>query len=113
MKVQYTTANGRMVFDLDVKDHKDAFTQLNMVQEVFEETTCGKCNSDQIKFRHRQTQKDKKTYDYYEMICEKCRARLSYGCHQEGGTLFPKRKDEDGNYDKQSRGWVKWVPNNE
>ena len=45
--------------------------------------------------------------DYYEMRCLSCGAALSYGQHKKGGTLFPKRKDENGNW-LDNGGWQKW-----
>ena len=46
--------------------------------------------------------------DFYEMACNKCGAKLAYGQHKTGGGLFPKRKKEDGSYDREHRGWYKW-----
>jgi hypothetical protein len=42
----------------------------------------------------------------------KCGARLSFGVHKKGGGLFPKRKDNEGNW-LSDNGWVKWNPKTE
>ena len=36
-----------------------------------------------------------------------CREIISYGQHKKGDTLFPKRKDEAGNW-LENNGWYKW-----
>lgn len=88
--------------------HQDIFRRLSQLQEVFSEESCGCCGSTLTRYRHRQTPDpkpgSKKVFDYYERVCQKigCRARLAYGQHGSGETLFPKRKDSDGN----------WLPNN-
>ena len=38
-----------------------------------------------------------------------CGAVLGFGQHKKGGTLFPKRKDADGNW-LENRGWYKYKP---
>ena len=47
--------------------------------------------------------------DYYELRCNDCGAVLAFGQHKKGGTLFPKRKDDEGNY-LPNKGWHKWSP---
>jgi formate dehydrogenase assembly factor FdhD len=105
MKVNYTTASGRLSVELEGKTQKDIFSGLASFQEVFEETSCGKCRSESIKYMVRTVDK----YTYYELRCNDCRAKLIFGQHTENGTLFPKRKDEEGNWNG-SNGWVKWNP---
>ena len=36
-----------------------------------------------------------------------CGATLAFGQHKKGGTLLPKRKDENGNW-LENGGWHKW-----
>lgn len=93
---------GNLVFELDASDEKVLFEKLGHIQEVFDQS-CGKCKSDNIKFVVRNVDDNK----YYDCRCNDCFARLSYGCHKKGGTLFPKRKDDDGNY-LADNGWLKW-----
>jgi hypothetical protein len=49
---------------------------------------------------------------YYELWCQNpdCRAKLGFGQHKTGDTLFPKRKDKEGNW-LSDNGWVVYVPN--
>lgn len=89
---------------------KEAFKRLASAQEVFDgDDTCGMCNSADVRFRVREVTKANKTFDYYELVCGKCFARLSFGQSQDTVSLFPKRKDGDGNW-LPNRGWSKYVP---
>ena len=112
MEVTYRTKNNRLSFKLDAADQKGVFEQLASVQDVFEAASvCGCCGSDNIRFRVRRSKDStgKKDLKYYELRCMACYAQLSFGQHQIGDTLFPKRKNEDGSYmDKD--GWFKYQP---
>ena len=87
---------------------KCVFQQLANFQEIFAETTCGKCESENIRFQVRNVDDN----FYYELRCADCGSRLSFGSHKKGGGLFPKRKDSEGNW-LPDRGWVKWNPKTE
>jgi len=93
---------GGLLFELDVKSERDLFEQVAHIQEVFDHV-CGKCDSANVKLVVREVNDDK----YYEMRCRDCGARLSFGCHKKGETLFPKRKAEDGSW-LPDNGWTKW-----
>jgi DNA-directed RNA polymerase subunit RPC12/RpoP len=108
MKISYTTKNGKIKAEFDSESPKDLFSEINKFQEVFEEDTCGKCGSEDIKYIVRNIDDNQ----YYELRCNKCSARLSFGVNKKGGGLFPKRKDNDGNWLPDS-GWVKWNPKTE
>ena len=69
-------------------------------REVFRETTCGLCGSEQVAPSHRVA----KGYDFYSMDCLGCGATLSFGQTREGERLFPKRRDKEGNEVGKS-GW--------
>lgn len=99
----------------------EAETQIGLFEEwaafaeVFGEKQCGLCGSTDIGPSVRTVSKDKKDYVYHEMACRnpQCRARLSYGQHMEGDTLFPKRRlDASGRPDMatgeygEHRGWT-------
>lgn len=90
-------------------NQKQIFEKVAQYQEVFgpRSTKCGKCGSENVVFRVRTVEKDRKTYNYYEAVCTDCGARLSFGVHQTGDTLFPKRKDDAGNW-LPNNGWVKF-----
>ena len=107
MKVTYQTRNGRLSVQLEGDSQKDIFGEISKFQEVFEEDTCGKCGSDNIKFVVRNIDDNL----YHELRCEGCKAKLAFGSHKKGGGLFPKRKDGDNWL--PDRGWVKWNPKTE
>lgn len=105
MKLTYTTPNGRLSVQLEADDHRAVFSDLATFQEVFQEDECGKCGSTDVRFVVREVDGNK----YHEIHCQKheCRARLAFGQHKQGGTLFPRRKDGDGNW-LPDRGWTRW-----
>lgn len=96
---------GNLTFEIEVKDEKDAIAKIGELQNVFTHTTCGVCGSTETRYVH--TQND--GYNFYEIRCtaKGCYARLKFGQKKEGGTLFPKLKDEDGSY-KPNGGWERW-----
>ena len=101
--------NDRMVITVEGKDQRDLFEQLASLQEVFGDSKCGACGKSNLKFVVRDVEKDGEENRYYEMRCADCGARLTYGCHKKGNSLFPKRKDADGKFSK-TNGWSKYVP---
>lgn len=105
MKVVYTTTDSRMSVEVEGKDNKDVFAQLALFQEVYEHRVCGACESSRIRFSVREVQGN----TYYELVCMDCGARLSFGQKKADGSLFPKRKDKEGNW-LPNGGWVKWQP---
>ena len=102
MQLQCTMPNGIMV-TVEGKDQKEIFEQLSEMQEVFGQSKCGKCGKEHLKFQVREVEGNK----FYEQICLGCFARLGFGSHKKGNSLFPKRKDNEGNYLPDS-GWMKW-----
>ena len=107
MNVKYTTPNKRLEVEIESNAPKEAFKELALFQEVFGETNCGSCQSEDIVFQVRTVDGN----DYYEMFCKSCFAKLAFGQHKVGGGLFPKRKLDNGSFDKESKGWKKWQPN--
>jgi hypothetical protein len=103
MRVNYTTKSGRISVELDGDTQREIFSQLSSFQEVFDETVCGKCGSDDVRFVVRNVDDNL----YYELKCNECGAKLAFGVMKKGGGLFPKRKDKEGNW-LPSRGWVKY-----
>lgn len=91
------------------------FDEISKNTEVFGIDECGKCKGHDIRYVTREVVKEEKgkskTYTYRELRCQNkdCKARLAFGQHQEGSTLFPKRKNEDGSWMKDE-GWEVWVP---
>jgi len=103
MKVRFTTNSGRMTAEFDVDTQTDLFEQLAFFQEIFGEEQCGKCGSENLKFQVRKVEDNL----YYELRCADCGAKLAFGTMKQGGRLFPRRKDKEGNW-LPDRGWVKW-----
>ena len=109
MKILYTTKNVRMTVELEGKTQTDLFEQLWRFQEVFENTTCTRngVSSDDVRFIVREVDGNK----YYELRCVDTRdavrgATLAFGLHKHGGTMFPKRKEEN------EKGEEVYLPNN-
>ena len=101
MKINYR--NEKISVEIEGETQRELFSQLAAFQEVFDETVCGKCGSNNVKFVVRQVEDN----DYYEIRCKDCNAKLAFGALKKGGGLFPKRKDSDGNW-LPDMGWTKW-----
>lgn len=108
MEITYTTNDGRMTVKVDGEDQKSIVEQLSVFSEVFEEKECGKCKGHDLRFKVRKVVDGKKTHSYYERACGDCGAKLHYGQHSEGGTLFPKRYDTEAKQPIGKNGWVKF-----
>jgi DNA-directed RNA polymerase subunit RPC12/RpoP len=103
MKVTYQS--GKLSVELECDSQTDLFKELSSFQEVFGENACGKCGSDNLRFVVRENDGNA----YYEIRCLDCGAKLAFGVNKKGGTLFPRRKDSDGNW-LPDKGWTKWNP---
>lgn len=102
MKLNYKV-NSKLSFEIEAEGQKEIFKELSSLQEIFGEENCDLCKSENLKFSVRNVDSN----DYYELRCLDCGATLSFGQHKKGGTLFPKRKDENNNWLKH-KGWYKW-----
>ena len=100
MKLNYKLGNLSVEFECDTP--KEVFNQLSVFQEVFGETKCGKCGSENLRFVVRENDGN----EYYEIRCMDCGAKLAFGANKKGGGLFPRRKDADGNW-LPDKGWTK------
>ena len=108
--------NDKLTLKLEIRDAKGLFEELGPLQEILGSCTCGKCKGTNIRFLHRKVDK----FDYYELQCESCGAKLSIGQDQESKTLFPRRYEQDPADKKKplmkdgkkvwlpNNGWVKW-----
>jgi hypothetical protein len=103
MKLKYKV-NEKLEFELEGNGQKEVFKELSTIQEIFAEDACGVCNKKDIRYIVRNVDGN----DFYELRCIDCGAVLAFGQHKKGGTLFPKRKDENNNY-LPNRGWHKWT----
>lgn len=103
MKVQLKVAP-KVIVEAESEKQTEIFEQLHSLQEVFGQSRCGKCgNEDSFKYVVREVDDNK----FYELRCEKCRAKITFGAHKRGNTLFPKRKDDEGEY-LPDNGWLRW-----
>jgi hypothetical protein len=104
MKAHFRSKNGRLVVEVEGATIKDLFVQLANIQDIFEaEEECGLCGSNSIRMVTRENDGNK----YHELRCLDCGAQFSFGQRKQGGDLFPRRKDKDGNW-LSDRGWSKY-----
>jgi hypothetical protein len=103
MKVKYKVGD-RLEFELEGAGQKELFKELASIQEIFGEESCGLCGSKNLRFVVRNVEGN----DYFELRCNDCGAILAFGQHKKGGTLFPRRKDDNNNW-LPNRGWHKWT----
>lgn len=113
MEIQYRSMSGRLFIKVEGANQKEVFEKLASAQEVFEaDDKCGCCGKPNIRFRVRHVAKGNKNFDYFEMSCMDCYARLAFGQSTDTISLFPKRKDESGGY-LPNHGWAKYQPKND
>lgn len=93
----------RIEIEVEGKDSKEVFTQLAAATEIFGNTVCGNCDSQ----RTIPIVRENAGNTFYEMRCLDCGAVLGFGQKREGGSLFPKKRDKDGNW-LSGNGWVKY-----
>lgn len=104
MKLNYKVSN-KLSFELEGEGQKEIFKELSAIQEIFGEESCGLCKSHNLRYVVRNIDDN----DYYELRCADCGAILAFGQHKKGGTLFPRRKDDNGKW-LPNRGWHKYTP---
>lgn len=104
MKLNYKVSN-KLSFELEGEGQKEIFKELSAIQEIFGEESCGLCKSHNLRYVVRNVDDN----DYYELRCADCGAILAFGQHKKGGTLFPRRKDDNGKW-LPNRGWHKYTP---
>lgn len=112
MKARIQSSNRQLTLEVEGATQKDLFAELASAQEVFDVGECGACHGEArlgTRFQVRVVMKGTKRYDFFEHVCRdpKCRARFSMGQSTSGDTLFPKRKDNEGNW-LPNGGWVKY-----
>lgn len=106
MKAHYRAFGGRLMLEVEGATIKDLFAQIGPIAEVLDaDQKCGACESPSIYPRAREAQ----GFTFYELCCGHCGARLSFGQHKAGDTLFAKRNDERGN-PLPGRGWAVYIP---
>lgn len=103
MKVRYKTDG--MEIEVEGKDTTACFDELARAAEVFGQNRCGACDNTDIRLVTREA----KGFTFREAFCCECKAALAFGVKKADGSLFPRRKDEDGNW-LENNGWVMYRP---
>ncbi len=103
MKVTYKT--GKFTVEAEGSS-TEVFEQLASFDSVFGNCVNKANGSENIGFRHREVDGN----HYYEMYDKDSFHTLKFGKTKKDGSLFPRRKDTDGNYFPDG-GWVKYDPN--
>lgn len=101
MKLTYTTASGRLQFELETTGGKQAFEIVAAIQELFEEPHCGCCKSKDIHCNVREFNGNK----YFKMQCMACNAQLDFGQNKDGRGLFVKKWDKESRAPMPNGGW--------
>ena len=103
MKVTYKT--GKFTVEAEGSS-TEVFEQLASFDSVFGNCVNKANGSENIGFRHREVDGN----HYYEMYDKDSFHTLKFGKTKKDGSLFPRRKDTDGNW-LSDGGWVKYDPN--
>ena len=103
MKVKYTTGK----FQVEAEGSTtEIFKQLAAFDSVFGNCKNKANDSENIGFRHRIVDEN----DYFEMFDKDTGHVLKFGRTKKDGSLFPRRKDPEGNW-LDNNGWIKCDPN--
>ncbi len=100
MKMTYRSQNGRLQFEADIQNAKQAFELMGKIQEIFEEPACGCCKSESIRCSTREHDSNM----FYNLVCNQCGAQLDIGQRKDGKGMWLKRTDKDGNR-LENQGW--------
>lgn len=105
MQVTYQSKNGlTATFE---GEEKEVFKGLAHFQEIFDHVcVVGKETATDVKFVVR-TVDDVEYYELRVVSGPLKGYKFEFGQNKKGGTLFPKRKDKDGNW-LENNGWTKW-----
>lgn len=115
MKANFVTKNRQLTFQIEGASPKAVWEELADIEEIFDtEHTCGLCGSTDLKHVRREVQGN----DFFELRCNgtkpengnRCGARFDFGQSKDKVTLFPKRKDKDGNW-MPNGGWYRYSAN--
>ena len=103
MKVTYKT--GKFTVEAEGSS-TEVFEQLASFDSVFGNCVNKANGSENIGFRHREVDGN----HYYELYDKDTFHVLKFGKTKKDGSLFPRRKDADGNW-LPDGGWAKFDPN--
>lgn len=119
MKVSYVTADGRLRFDFEASNDKEAFRQLAHLQELHEDEPAARVNGERktgglVKYRVRKAKytdekgKEKEAEYFEKMVVSGPLLwyKKSFGVLDDGSdNLFPKRQQEAENLVLGENGW--------
>jgi hypothetical protein len=96
----------RCTVQVEAETQVGLFEQWAAAVEVFGEHCCGLCHNENIVPVVRTVVCGKQEYQFHELQCQNagCRARLSYGVHLGGETLFPHRRLDAGGRPDRAEG---------
>lgn len=101
--MRITRKTDGMDITVEGDDIKVCFDQLSSAMEIFGEVRCGACDCTDVRFATREA----KGFTFREAQCRECGCSLSFGVKKSDGSLYPRRKDENGNW-LENHGWVKF-----
>lgn len=110
MKATVTVSSGLVVNDVEAENTKALFEKIASIYEVFGDTKCGHCKSQNVFPMVRKVEDN----NFYEMTCGDCHYKLSYGHAKDGSGMYPKRyvTDAKGKAKKDKNGKTEYLPDN-
>ena len=105
MELTFTNTTGKLTLKTEAPTPIAAFETIAMFGDVFDETKCGVCGSEHIRFDVRRP----KTFVYYNLVCRDCGCRLDVSQHRDKVNLYIDRKDAN-DQPKHNAGWYKYTP---
>lgn len=103
MKVTYRLPKVEVEVDGDCT--RDCFDKIATAVEIFSNSKCGACDSDNVVPVVRENGGN----HFREMKCIDCGCSLGFGQRRQDGEMYPRRKDREGAW-LENRGWTKWQP---
>lgn len=102
---------GNVTFEAEGVTTKEVFKELAVFQEIFQHANGPDGQGARLVVRTVTDPKNpKKEYEYFEMrSVTNPKLRLDFGQKNDGGDLFPKRKDSEGNW-YPNDGWHEYKP---
>ena len=94
-----------LIVEIEANKIEDGFEKLSEAEEIFGNSVCGACGSEDVYPVTREIDGNK----YHEIQCRQCDHKLSFGKLRDGSGLFPKRKDADNNK-LENNGWHIYKP---
>lgn len=105
---------GNTLHDITYDNDKELFHAIARLNDIFGHTNCGKCDSENIKYQVRKAHSKAKNKDffYYELVCNDCSCKFSFGSLEDAKNLYPKTRAKDGK-PKPNKGWEMYVKDDE